>query len=448
MKRTHVRYPDGHVLLRNLTREYPVISHGEGPYLYDRAGKRYFDGSGGAMVMSIGHGVREVTDRIADQIRRVAYVNGQQFTNEPAEELAERLGVLAQSFGKMRSAFLASGSEAIEAAVKFARQLHFERGETERHKLIARVPSYHGNTLYALSAGGRKHYKKYYGPLLSEVITTPAPTEYRSAVHDYATDGAEYYARALEEAIVRAGPKTVSAFIVEPVIGSSAGAATPPPGYFERVQEVCRRHGVLVIADEILCGAGRSGKFFASSLYGLNPDLIVLGKGINGGYAALSVVMVREEHLAEMKKGTGYFMHAQTYLQAPCMAIAGVAVLDYMQKNRVLENACTVGSVFQKRLREEILPLRGVGHIAGVGMLAGVEFVCDRVSKSPFPRAEKKAEALVAQAFQNGLIVWPNVGHVDDQNGDLVMLAPPLNASITQVEECVTLLADSIRAVF
>ena len=448
MTRTHVRYPDGHVLLRNLTRDYPVISHGEGPYLYDRSGKRYFDGSGGAMVMSLGHGVREITDRIAEQIGRVAYVNGQQFTNEPAEALAEKLGVLAQGFGKMRSAFLASGSEAVEAAVKFARQLHFERGQTQRHKLIARVPSYHGNTLYALSAGGRKHYKKYYGPLLSEVVTAPAPTEYRSAVTDYTKLGAEHYARALEDAIVTAGPETVSAFIVEPVIGSSAGAATPPPGYFEKVEAICRKHGVLIIADEILCGSGRTGEFFASSMHGLKPDLVVLGKGINGGYAALSVVMVREEHVGEMKKGTGYFMHAQTYLQAPCMAIAGVAVLDYMEKHRVLENARKVGAHFQRKLREEILPLAGVGHIAGVGMLAGVEFVRDKGTKAPFPRADKKVEVLVARAFENGLIVWPNVGHVDEQNGDLVMLAPPLNATAAQVDECVELLKKTVSTIF
>src|SRR5258706_2339130 len=221
-----VAYPEGHVLLRSLSRKFPVVSHGEGVYLFDRAGKRYFDASSGALVASLGHGNGFVADRIHEQLCRVAYVNGTQFTSDATEALAERLCALAPS-GLSRAAFLSSGSEVVEAAVKFARQLWVERGEPQRTKIIARVPSYHGNLLYALSLSGRPHYKKYYGPMLSEVVVTASPYEYRCGLADYARDGAAHYAHLFEETLAREDPRTIAAFIAEPVIGSSAGAALP-----------------------------------------------------------------------------------------------------------------------------------------------------------------------------------------------------------------------------
>jgi hypothetical protein len=446
-----IRYPDGNVLLRSLTREMPVISHGEGIYLFDRSGKRYLDASSGALVVSVGHGNREIADRLHAQLCRVGYVNGTHFTSEVTEELATRLAGLAGSeipgARLARCAFLSSGSEVVEAAVKFVRQLWMDRGQPKRSKLIARVPSYHGNTLYALSLSGRPHYKKLYGPLLSDVITVPSPYPYRSGLADYDGEGAEHYGRQLEEALAQAGPENVAAFIAEPVIGSSAGAAPPPAGYFERIGAICRKHGVLLVADEILCGAGRVGSFFASRPTGFEPDVLVLGKGIGAGYAPLSVLMVRQEHLEEIRAGSGYFQHAQTYLQAPMMTAAGVAVLDYMEKHRLVENAARVGAYLQRRLRETLLPLPTVGSVQGMGLLAGVELVADKATRAPFPRARKQVEALTAELFAAGIITWPNVGQANGVDGDLIMIGPPLVIREPQVDELVDGLARCITRV-
>ncbi|MBS1983722.1 MAG: aspartate aminotransferase family protein [Bdellovibrionales bacterium] len=445
MSADSVKYPDGHVLLRNLSRSFPVIDRGEGLYLFDKAGKKYIDASGGALVMSVGHGNQEVVAGITAQMQRVAYVNGTQFTSQAAEDLASRLTSMAPK-GLDRAFFLSSGSEANEAAIKFARQLWVERGQGQRTKVVARTPGYHGNTLFALSASARNHYKKFYGPLLSDVVMVPAPYGYRAPVADYARDGGEYYARQFEDVINAEGSETIAAFIFEPVIGSSAGASVPPPGYFDRIQKLCRQHGILMIADEVMCGAGRTGKFYACEHFGLEPDLLVMGKGLNSGYVALSAVLVRDAHVREMKQGSGYFMHAQTYMQAPSMVATGLAVLNYMDKHRVIENAAKVGVHFQRALRERILPLPHVGNVEGLGLFAGVEFVDDKKSKVPFDRTRKFIEKFVEHAFGSGLIMWPNVGHADGVNGDLVMLGPPLNITTTQADEIVDTLARVIQS--
>lgn len=444
-----VRFPDGHVLLRNLSREMPVISHGEGIYLFDKNGKRYVDASSGALVVSVGHGNRRVADAVHAQLCQVGYVNGTQFTSEPTETLATRLTDLASSqlpgSGLSRAAFLSSGSEVIEAALKFARQLWVERGEPQRSKFIARRPSYHGNTLYALSISGRPHYKKLYGPMLSPVVTVASPYPYRSGLVDYERDGAEYYARQLEETIEREGPDTIAAFIAEPVIGSSAGAAVPPQGYFARIRQVCERHGILLIADEVLCGVGRCGSFFASTPTEFRPDIMVLGKGLGGGCVALSAMLVREDHLKEMKAGSGFFQHAQTYLQAPFLTAAGIAVLDEIERLKLVENAAQVGARLLKSLRERLMRLPYVGSVQGLGLLAGVELVENKETAAPFPRARKVIERLCAHLFSRGIIVWPHVGHADGMNGDLFMLGPPLTITATQADELVATLTAALE---
>ncbi len=441
-----VMYPQGNVLLRNLKKSFPLVSHGQGIYLFDTDGKRYLDASGGAMVVSVGHGQKELAQEIAEQMGKVAYVNGTQFTSPVMEEVATRLSKLAPG-ALNRVALLASGSEAIEAAVKFIRQLWVERGQAERSVFIARSPGYHGNTLFALSASARPHYKKFFGPLLSDVEMIEAPYEYRSPV-DYESQGADYYAQKLEEKILALGAHKVAAFIAEPVIGSSAGASAPPPGYFEKVQAICRKHGILILADEVLCGSGRTGKFFASEHFNLEPDVVVLGKGINGGLMPVSALIVKDSHLEEMKNGSGAYMHAQTYLQVPSAAATVLAVLKFFEKNSLVKNSETTGAYLHEKLRAEILPLKNVGHTTGLGLLAGVEFVEDKNSKAPFPRGQKVIESFLQHASDRGLILWSNTGHANGVDGDLVMIAPPLIITHPQVDELVGLLKDCIQSFF
>jgi adenosylmethionine-8-amino-7-oxononanoate aminotransferase len=295
---------------------------------------------------------------------------------------------------------------------------------------------------------GRLHYKKLYGPMLSEVVTTASPYPYRSGLADYAREGAAHYARLFEEAVLAAGPETIAGFIAEPIIGSSAGAAVPPPGYFEAIGAICKKYGILMIADEILCGTGRSGDFFACKPTGFTPDLLVLGKGLGGGVVALSALMVRQDHLEEMRQGSGYFQHAQTYLQAPMMTAAGLAVLDYLRDHDLLAHVRQMGSYLQAALQERIAAHPHVGSVQGLGLLAGVELVADRASRAPFARARKMVEQLVASAFASGLILWPNVGQANGSDGDLVMIGPPLVITRLEIDELIDTLDTSLRETF
>jgi adenosylmethionine-8-amino-7-oxononanoate aminotransferase len=452
--KTHIHYPEGNVLLRNLSKNYPVISHGEGPYLFDQSGKKYFDGSGGALVTSLGHGNEELAKEIYEQMRKVAYVNGMQFTSPAMEEAARLLAKRAEPLGLNKVVFLASGSEAVEAALKFTRQLCFDRGKSSKYKVIARTPGYHGNTLFALSASGRPHYKKFYGPLISDVLSVTAPYGYRTPVtqssdaeqilKDYHAKGTEYYAQELEALIAKEGADTISTFIFEPVSGSSTGAWVPPEGYCNRMMEICKKHEILIIADEVMCGAGRTGTFFASEQFGLKPDVVVLGKGINAGLMPVAALIVKETDVDVMKSSSGGYMHAQTYMQAPSMAATALAVLHFLDKYQVLEKAKVVSEVFQKALREQIRPLPFVGSVTGIGHMAGVEFVENLSTKAPFPIAKKFAQKFVAHAQDQGLILWPNYGQADGINGDLVILGPPLTMTTDQAYDCVNLLKHSI----
>ncbi|MBS1958587.1 MAG: aspartate aminotransferase family protein [Bdellovibrionales bacterium] len=450
-----VRYPEGHTLLRNLNKDFPVCTYGKGVHLYDAENKRYFDASGGALVVTLGHGNEELAHDIYEQIKRVAYVNGTQFTTPVMEECSALLAERAKPLGLDKVALLASGSEAVEAAVKFARQLWVDRGRPDKHKLIARVPGYHGNTMYALSASGRPHYKKVYGPLLSPVITVTAPYGYRAPfvqtndpdkiLQEYHAKGADFYARELETLIEKEGASSISAFILEPVSGSSTGAWFAPRGYMQRIQEICRKHEILIIADEVMCGAGRTGKFFASEHDGLKPDILVMGKGINSGMMPVSALLVKKSDTDTMKNATGNFMHAQTYMQTPAMAATGCAVLSYLKKHQVLEKSKTVSDHWLSELKQHILPLPYVGSIQGIGHMAGVEFVADKATKTPFPIAKRFAQTFVQHAQNHGLILWANYGQADGVNGDLVIMGPSLEMTMKESDECVALLKNAIE---
>ena len=424
------RYPETGVFYRALDREFPMIVRGEGCWLIDDKGRRYLDACGGAYVANLGHGVSEVAEAVADQIRRVAYVNGTAFTNEPAEGLATELRTLNPK-GLDFAYFLSSGSEAVEAALKLARQHWVESGKPGKHKIIARTPGYHGNTLLALSASAREHYKKLFGPWLIPVTMIPAPYPYRCEPGSPAMT-----ADALEEAILKEGAGTVAAFIAEPVGGSSTGGSVPPKDYYKRVREICDRHSVLFIADEVLCGSGRTGKWAAIEHFGATPDIMTLGKGLSGGYVPLSAVIATEKVIAPIAKGSGALKHAQTFSHSPAICAAGLAAVRHIKKHGLVERCAKMGAVLHRKLAA-LKDLPSVGDVRGIGLLAGIEFVSDKKTKAPFPRRLKFAETFVAAAQDAGLIVWPNMGHADGENGDLVMVAPAFTISEEEIDEIV-----------
>lgn len=432
------RYPESAVFYRVLDRELPMIVRGEGVWLYDSQGRAYLDACGGAYVANLGHGVSVVAEAVAEQIKRVAYVNGTAFTNEPVEALAAELRTLSPR-GLDYAYFLSSGSEAVEAALKLARQHHVEAGRPSRHKIIARTPGYHGNTLLALSASAREHYKKMYGPWLVPVRMIAAPYPYRLAPDDPAMTG-----DALEQAILEEGPDTVAAFIAEPVGGSSTGGSVPPPGYWRRVREICDRYGVLLIADEVLTGAGRTGRWAAVEHFDVVPDIMTMGKGLSGGYVPLSAVITSERVIAPIAKGSGAFKHAQTFSHTPAICAAGLAAVRHIKAHGLVERSARMGEVLHERLRS-LLDLPAVGDVRGLGLLGGVELVADKASREPFGRELKVAETLVAEAQAGGLVLWSNVGHADGVRGDLVMVAPPFIITEAEIDELVARLRVAIE---
>ncbi|HWN19810.1 MAG TPA: aspartate aminotransferase family protein [Gemmatimonadales bacterium] len=439
---TH-KYPSSHVLYRKLKREYPRIVRGDGCYLHDDQGRRYLDGSGGAYVVNVGHGVSEIAEALACQAARVAYVTGTTFTNDAVEELAAEIARLSP--GDLQLVYpLASGSEAVEAALKLARQYWAESGRPKKHKLLALAPSYHGNTLLALSASSREQYKTYYGEWLVPVARAPAPYSYRCACRGVAPLCPACSGTAIEEAIVREGPETVAALIAEPVGGSSSGASVPAKEYWPRVREICSRHEVLLVADEILTGAGRTGTWSALEPYGVVPDIMVLGKGIAGGYAPLSAVVAPRRLVDVLARGSGVFLHAQTFSHHATLCAAGVATIKYLRHHGLIERSAAMGRVLHRQL-EELRAFECVGDVRGRGLLAGIEFVEDRSTRRPFPPAVRFAESFAANALDLGLVVWPNSGQLADGTGDLAMLAPPFVIDEQQIAEMVGLFGRAVE---
>ncbi|HEV8150670.1 MAG TPA: aminotransferase class III-fold pyridoxal phosphate-dependent enzyme [Gemmatimonadales bacterium] len=429
------RYPETHVLYRNLARQYPLVIKGDGCWLYDSEGRRYLDGCGGAFVACLGHGIAEVVEAMGEQIRRVGYVSGMAFTNEAVEALADELAQLAS--GELKHFyFLSSGSDAIEAALKLARQYWVERGREEKQQLVAFAPAYHGNTLLALSLGAREHYKKYFQPWLLEVQRIPAPYSYRCPCRGSDAGCPRCSGRVLEDALLRVGPENVAAFIGEPVGGSSTGAVVPRPDYWRTIREICDRHEVLWIADEVLVGAGRTGTWSALEPYGVAPDLQVMGKGISAGYAPLASVAAPRRIVDVLAAGSSGLLHAQTYVHSPAMCAAGLAAIRYLRRNGLIARCAALGAVLQEKLQA----LRGlpyVGDVRGRGLLAAIEFVEDPESRVPFLREQRFAERFTASAERAGLMVWPNTGQADGVNGDLVLLAPPFVITESEIDELV-----------
>jgi adenosylmethionine-8-amino-7-oxononanoate aminotransferase len=435
------RYPHSNVLYRKLMRGYPRIVRGEDCYLYDDAGRRYLDGCGGAYVVNVGHGVSEIAEAMACQAGTLAYVSGTTFTHDAVEQFA---GEIAQrSPGDLDFVYpLASGSEAVEAGLKLARQYWVESGRPAKHKILAFAPSYHGNTLLALSASSREQYKTYYHEWLTRIVRVPAPYPFRCQCGGSLPLCPACSGEAIEQAIVREGADTVAALIGEPVGGSSTGASVPPADYWRRVREICDRHEVLLIADEVLTGAGRTGTWSALEPYGVVPDIMILGKGVAGGYVPLSAVVAPGRIVDAIARGSGTFLHAQTFSHHATLCAAGLATLKYLTRHRLIERCAEMGRVLHRKL-EALRGFELVGDVRGRGLLAGIEFVEDRSTRKPIPAAARFAETFAAVALELGLVVWSNAGQLDDGTGDLVMLAPPFVITEQQIGDMVAILGEA-----
>ncbi len=416
-------YPQGSVLYRDLHRSFPLIRAGRGSYLYDSAGRKYLDASGGAAVVSIGHGVRDVAAALSGQAGRTAYLNGVQFTHQPVEELAAAVASFLP-FPDGKVFFLTSGSEAVEAAVKLARQYWVESGKPEKCRVISLSPSYHGNTLAALSLSARKHYQETFRPLLLKSARIPAAYCYRCRWKLAPSRCGVKCALEVEKTIHKLGREKVSAFIGEVIGGSSTGASVPPKEYWTTVRRICDRNDVLFIADEVMTGAGRTGKWLACRHFGLVPDIVVMGKGLTSGYFPLSAVAAKKSLLDAIRKKGKNFLHAQTFAHHPVGCAAAMATLEYLDGHDLIARCARAGRELKRRL-EGLLDHPHVGDVRGRGLLIGIEFVKNQKKKTPFAREQKYVEAFVARALAKGLVLWPNIGHADGTNGDLVMVAPP-----------------------
>ncbi len=440
---TAYQYPDSHVFYRKLGHDYPKIVRGEGCWLIDERGKRYLDAVGGAYVANLGHSNPEIAEAMAQQARQFGYVSGTQFTHGPVEELAALVAeTLPGDLSKLY--FLCSGSEAVEAALKLARQYWVERGRSEKHRIIALGPGYHGSTLLALSASAREAHKAPFRPWLVDVHRIPAPYPYRCECGGRGAACPVCSAAVLEEAIEQLGAGNVAAFIAEPVGGSSTGASTPRPEYFKHVREICDRHDVLFIADEVLVGVGRTGTWWAIEPYGVAPDIMTFGKGVSGGYAALSGIAAPERIVDTLARGSGSFIHAQTFSHHPVACAAGVATMRYLKQHKLVDRCAKMGSLLHEKLAP-LTKLPHVGDVRGRGLLAGIEFVDDKASRAPLPRSARFAEKFADAAIEAGITVWPNVGHADGTNGDAALIAPPFIVTEEEITEIVRRLTAAVE---
>ena len=422
---THDRPVTSRVLHRHTAMRPAAAVRGEGPYLYDATGKRYFDASGGAAVSCLGHGHPKVTEALKRQADALAYAHTSFFTNEPMERLAARLVADAPA-GLERVYFVSGGSEGIEAALKMARQYFVETGAPQRRHIIARRQSYHGNTLGALAAGGNMLRRKPFEPLLVEMTHIAPCYPYREQRHDE-TDEAygQRVADELESEILRLGPDTVAAFIAETVVGATLGAMPPAPGYFKRIREICDRYGVLLILDEVMCGMGRTGTLHACEQEGIAPDLLVIAKGLGGGYQAIGAVLLSGRIYDAFAEGSGFFQHGHTYIGHPVACAAALAVQEAIAEEDLLANVRRQGEALHAALEERFGNHRHVGNIRGRGLFWGIELVADRATKRPFDPALRLHAKIKQRALELGVLCYPMGGCADGRAGDHVLLAPP-----------------------
>ena len=434
------------VFHRNPRQAYPLAVRGDGAYLVDHDGRRYLDASGGAAVSCLGHSDRAVVEAVQRQLATLPFAHTSFFTNEPMEALAEAL--VARAPAPLEHVyFVSGGSEAIEAALKLARQYFVERGEPQRRHVIARRQSYHGNTLGALAVGGNLWRRRQFAPLLIEATHVAPCYAYREA---RAGESAERYgerlAEELEAAITGLGGDTVIAFVAETVVGATLGAVPPVPGYFRRVREVCDRHGVLLILDEVMCGMGRCGTLWAFEQEGIVPDLVTVAKGLGAGYQPIGALLVASPVYEAVLGGSGFFQHGHTYLGHAAACAGALAVQRRLHDDGLLSRVLPLGNLLRQKLTRTFADHPNVGDIRGRGLFWGLELVADRATKQPFDPGQRVHARLKKEAMNAGLLCYPMGGTIDGERGDHVLLAPPFIIEEAQLDELVEKLAGALEA--
>ncbi|WP_380057405.1 aspartate aminotransferase family protein [Falsihalocynthiibacter sp. SS001] len=427
-----------HVFPRHTKSNNPTIARGEGVYLYDTEGRQYLDGSGGAAVSCLGHGDAQVTAAIKSQLDEIAYAHTSFFTSEPAEQLADKLIEHAPD-GIDRVYLVSGGSEAVEAALKLARQYYVEIGQPERRHVIARKQSYHGNTLGALATGGNEWRRAQFSPLLVQTSHISACYEYRGrqeseSVYEYG----QRVANELEQEIQRLGGESVLAFVAEPVVGATAGAVTAVEGYFKRIREICDQYGVLLILDEVMCGMGRTGTLFACEHDAVRPDIITIAKGLGAGYQPIGAMLCTDKIYAAIEVGSGFFQHGHTYIGHPTASAAALAVLTKLTEGGLVERSRLMGDRLQSALEDAFGQHPHIGDIRGRGLFRGLEIVKDRETKEPFAPEEAKNKLLKKAAFEAGLLCYPMGGTIDGVRGDHILLAPPFILEDSHIDEIIS----------
>jgi adenosylmethionine-8-amino-7-oxononanoate aminotransferase len=433
------------VFHRQVTRLYPRVARGNGIYLWDEEGRRYIDGSGGTFVAILGQGVDDIADAIAAQMRRVAFAYTGNFTSEVEQSFTRRLVELAGQ-GFCRAWLCTSGSTANEIAAKLARHYHLLRGNAEKSRVVARWHSYHGSTTGALSMTGAVPRRRLYEPLLLDWPHVEPPYCYRCPLGLAYPACAAACAGDLEATVLRVGPQYLSAFIVEPVAGGPLGALVTPPEYLRTARDICNRHDMLLIDDEVVSGLGRTGHAFAITASGVVPDIITVAKGLAGGYVPIGAVIVHERIYQAFDKAGISFVHGESFTGHTTLSAAGLATLDYIERHDLVRRAGALGA----RLGARMAPLADlpiVGEVRGAGLLRGIELVADKATRRPFPRAHGIAERVAAEAAARGLLVLPGSGGADGIDGDTIVLAPPYVITEDEIDEMVTILAAAVAAV-
>ena len=434
----------GHVFGRSTRGKLPKAVAGEGCYIIDADGKRYLDGSGGAAVSCLGHSDPDIRAALHDQLDRLAFAHTGFFTSDAAEDLADTL-IAAAPEGIDRVYLVSGGSEAVEAALKLARQYFMEIGQPSRHRVIARRQSYHGNTLGALAAGGNAWRRAQFAPLLVETSHISPCYEYRDRAPGESGEAyGQRVADELEAELQRLGPETVMAFVAEPVVGATMGAVPAVPGYLRRIRQICDRHGILLILDEVMCGMGRTGHLFACAEDGVAPDMIPIAKGLGAGYQPIGALLTSAEIYDAIDAGSGFFQHGHTYMGHAMAAAGAGAVLRAIHDRGLLERVQVMGQTLDAALHDRFGQHPHVGDIRGRGLFRGLELVADRESKAPFDPARKIHARIKAAAMQAGLICYPMGGTIDGQRGDHILLAPPFIISDDQVQELTDKLARAV----